>query len=260
MKNLSAVLITFNEEDSIAEALDSLTFCDEIVVVDSFSTDRTRHLCEEKGARFLQRKWEGYVTQKNYGVGQSQHPWVLCLDADERVGAELRRELEAWRASADEAFDGYYLPRLSYFMGRWIRHTTWYPDYQLRLFRKAAGRWQGGHLHESVAVQGPVGRFEHPLLHFSYPTVGAYLERLQAYSTLAALDYQARGRKAGPVAFVFGPLTAFLKNYILRRGFLDGLPGLVVSALAGMSVFFKYLRLWELEREKVASRQPPAAR
>lgn len=249
MKKVSGVVITLNEEDNIETALLSLTFCDEVVVVDAFSTDRTEEICRRRGARFVRNRWQGYVQQKNFAVAQALHDWIFSLDADERVSRHLIREIEEWKKVDDDRVAGYYIPRMSWFMGRWIRHTTWYPDYQLRLFRKGSGNWRGGNLHESVNVTGPTAYLKSDLYHSSYKSVAAYLSRLDRYSSLAALDHSQLAR-FNALRLVVDPPAAFIKNYLLKRGFLDGLPGFVVSVLAATSVFFKHWKLWELSVSK----------
>lgn len=249
MKKLSVTLITFNEAEKIGRALSSVAeLADEIIVVDSFSTDDTQWICRDFTSQFLQTRWRGYRDQKQFALEQAGHEWVLSLDADEALSPELLEEIQRWKAETDDGVDGYYLPRLNYFMGRWIRHTTWYPDWQLRLFRRARGRWQGGRVHESVRVEGRTTRFRYPIQHYSYRDVSEYLMQLENFSSLAAADYFDSGRRCGPFELMVQPVAEFLKNYLLRRGFQDGIPGLAVSVLASTSVFFKFLKLWELQR------------
>lgn len=256
MKSLSAVVIAYNEEEKISRALGSLKpVSDEIVVVDSYSTDRTMERCRDYTDRIYRRAWEGYRSQKQFATEQARHDWVLSLDADEELSPELQKEILTWKESLPVASAGYLLPRKTYFLGRWIRHTTWYPDWQLRLFRKSKGRWEGGRVHESFKVEGPAGRFRSPLLHYSYSSVSEYLEQLESFSALAAADYFDRGVRAGPAQLLFLPPVVFVKNYLLRLGFLDGVPGLIVSVLSAQSTFFKYLKLWELQQVKSVSRR-----
>ncbi len=245
MNRISAVIITLNEERKIERALKSLQgLADEIVVIDSGSRDATEQICRRYTDRVLFREWTGYRDQKQFATDQARYPWVLSLDADEALSPELRSELIDWKAGSP-GHQGYYLPRITFFLGRWIRHTTWYPDWQLRLFEKSRGRWEGGRIHESVTLQGSTGRFSGKLQHYTYSSIDEYLEQLQTFTGLAAADYYDAGKRSSPWRMIFLPLTSFFDNYLLRRGFLDGTAGLVVSCLSATSVFFKYLKLWE---------------
>lgn len=249
MRDISGVLITFNEEEKVGAALESLApVCNEIIVVDSFSTDRTLEICRHFTDRVVQRPWPGYREQKQFAAELARCDWVLSLDADERLSRELQSSLKVWKQEETNGPVGFYLPRITFFMGRWIRHTTWYPDWQLRLFRRSAGRWIGGHVHERVAVDGTVGRLTGHIEHFTYSSLSEYLRQLERFSDLAARDYFERRRTVGlPRLLVYPPLV-FFKNYCLKAGFLDGKPGLMVSVLAAISTFFKLARLWELRR------------
>ncbi|MFQ5739059.1 MAG: glycosyltransferase family 2 protein [Acidobacteriota bacterium] len=253
LKKISVAIITSNEEAKIGRTLASVReIADEIVIVDSFSTDGTAQICAQFGCRFLRRKWEGYRKQKQFATDQTLFDWVLSLDADEAVSPELKRELLGWKRTAEAPYHGYRIPRRTFFMGRWIQHTTWYPDWQLRLFCKSRGRWQGRRVHESFQVQGPTGKLQGALEHYSYASVSEYLEQLERFSTLAAADYYERGIRARFPHLLLYPSLTFLNNYLLRRGFLDGLPGLAVSTLSAVSTFFKYLKLRELQSGLVA--------
>jgi len=247
MEPLTATLITFNEERNIGGALERLGFASEIVVVDCGSSDGTVAVCRRYTDRVFHRDWTGFVDQKNYAVERATHDWILSLDADERPSLPLESEIGQLRA---RGFDrpGYRMPRAAFFMGRWIRHGDWYPDYQLRLFDRRRGRWQGGRVHESVRVEGEPGMLTGEIEHFTYHTLSDYLKRLDVYSGLAAADYRARGTRATFARLAGNPPVAFLKNYLLKRGFLDGVPGFMVAVMAAVSVYFKYARLYELQR------------
>ena len=246
MSGISATVITFNEEANIAGALDSLRWADEIVVVDSGSTDATLDVCRKYGIAPHTRAWTGYVDQKNYAVEKAANDWVFSLDADERVSPALRQEI-AGLLSSGFRHQGYRIPRVAYFMGRWIRHGDWYPDYQLRLFDRRHGRWQGGRVHESVRLDQEPGFLNGEIHHFTYRNLSAYLRRLESYSTLAAADYRQRGKASTPLRMLLNPTATFLKTYVLKRGFLDGAPGFVVAVMGAVSVFFKYAKLYELQ-------------
>ncbi|MFQ5928344.1 MAG: glycosyltransferase family 2 protein [Acidobacteriota bacterium] len=247
MKRISAVLVTYNEEDKIERALTSLkAVSDEIVVVDSCSTDATTQICRRYTDRVLQRAWEGYRAQKQFATEQASHDWVLSLDGDEMLSPQLKEEILQWKFQECD-YKGYYLPRKTFFMRRWIEHTTWYPDWQLRLFQKSCGRWEGGRVHESFRVAGPTGKFKGQIYHHTYASFSEYLEQLEHFSSLAAKDLYDQGKRAHWIHFTFYPPVVFFKNYLMRKGFLDGIPGLVVSTLAAVSTLFKYLKLWEIQ-------------
>jgi len=247
LKKLSVTLITFNESTKVERALKSIApLADEIVVVDSFSTDKTEEICRKYTEQFLKRDWPGYRDQKNFALNQATHEWVLSIDADEVISPALLVELLAWKHSEKE-HSGYLMPRRTFFMGQWIYHTTWYPDWQLRLFRKSEASWVGGRVHESVRVVGSVQRMENVIEHYTYSDISEYLAQLQNFTDLSARDYFDQGRRAHLSNLVLNPAVEFTRNYFLCRGFLDGVAGLVVSCLAAVSVFFKFLKLWELQ-------------
>ncbi len=247
MEPISATLIVLNEERNIAAALQSLSWTDEIVVVDSGSTDGTLEICSTFTDRILHRNWTGYVDQKNFAVAQAAHDWIFSLDADERLSPELVREIGELRRNGLK-HPGYRIPRVACFMGRWIRHGDWYPDYQLRLFDRRRGRWQGGRVHESVKIAGNSETLHGEIHHYTYHTLSDYLKRLELYSSLAAADYLQRGKRSGPLLMLGNPFVTFIKAYLLRLGFMDGVPGLMVALMGAASVFFKYAKLYELER------------
>ena len=245
MERISATIITHNEEGNIAEALERLGWVNEIVVVDSGSRDRTLDICALYTDKVFHRDWTGFVDQKNYAVERASNDWILSLDADERPSAELESEIQSLRRGGFKR-DGYRIPRVAHFMGRWIRHGDWYPDYQLRLFDRRRGRWQGGRVHESVKTEGSLGQLRGEIQHFTYREISDYLKRLETYSTLAAQDYRQKGRRSSVLRLLGDPPATFLKGYFFRGGFLDGVPGLMVAVMAAISVYFKYAKLYEL--------------
>ncbi len=249
MEPISATLITCNEERNIAGALQSLSWADEIVVVDSGSSDATLEICRRFTDRIFHRDWTGYVDQKNYAVEKARNEWIFSLDADERPSPRLVEEIKRLDGK-EPARPGYKIPRIAFFMGRWIRHGDWYPDYQLRLFNKRFGRWDGGRVHESVKTSGNPAFLKSEILHYTYRNLSEYLHRLEIYSTLAALDYQQRGKRTGLLKLIANPLASFAKGYLLKRGFLDGTAGFMVAVMGAVSVFFKYAKLYELQNTK----------
>jgi glycosyltransferase involved in cell wall biosynthesis len=241
---LTATVITFNEAEHIAPALESVSWADEIIVVDSHSTDDTVAIARRLASRVEVRDWSGYSEQKNYAAGIASNDWILSVDADERVTPELAAEIRALMSGVPGA-RGYRMPRVTWYLGRWIRATDWYPDYQLRLYDRRAGRWNGRRVHESVALDGTPGVLQHDLQHYAYRDISEHLATMDRYTTLAAEDWHAEGRHTSAAGAVMHAGLAFLRNYILRRGFMAGSAGLVVSALNAHYVFLKHAKLWE---------------
>jgi glycosyltransferase involved in cell wall biosynthesis len=250
---LSVTVITRDEQANLARALESVRWADEILVVDCGSTDDTVAIARRFGARVIVRDWPGYVEQKNHAADAAAHDWILSLDADERVSdalaAEIRSLLRAVPAAA-----GYRIPRVSYYLGRWIRTTSWYPDYQLRLYDRRRARWHGRHVHEGVRVEGEPGVLTCELEHYSYRDVSHHLEKMSLYAALAARGLHEQGRTATVGELVLAPALTFITNYVLRRGFRDGRVGFIVSALNSFYVFLKFARLWELQHASGGSR------
>jgi glycosyltransferase involved in cell wall biosynthesis len=245
---LSAVLIAQNEERLLADALESVAFCDEVVLVDSGSSDCTRRIAEERGARVIvNAPWPGFVAQRDFAVRAARHDWVLALDADERVSPPLREEIEALRRVGFEAA-GYRVPRAAYYLGRWIRATDWYPDWQVRLFDRTRAAWQGDLIHESVVARGPVGRLRGELEHHPYVDISDHLLKIDSYTTLWARQAHAAGRGTNLVDVLANAAWALFRNYVLKRGFLLGGTGVVVSLLNTHYTFIKLVKLRELER------------
>jgi glycosyltransferase involved in cell wall biosynthesis len=245
---VSAVLIAKDEEESIAAALDSVTFCDEVLVVDGGSTDRTRAIAEQKGARVVEHTpWPGFVAQRNFAMETARHDWILALDADERVTPPLRDEIIAEGARGFQCA-GYRIPRLSFYLGRWIRGTDWYPDLQLRLFDRSRGRWQGALIHESVRVTGKVGRCRRHMQHYPYVDISDHMRTIDVYTTLWARQAHAEGRRTNSVAMSLGAGWSFVRNYVVKGGFLLGEAGLTVSTLNSYYTYAKLAKLQELTR------------
>lgn len=244
---VSAVLIAHNEEKAIVEALRSVAFCDEIVLVDSGSSDRTRELAAEAGARVIVNSpWPGFVAQRDLAVRAARHDWVLALDADERVSEALHAEIEALRASGCDAA-GYRIPRVAFYLGRSIRGTDWYPDWQVRFFDRTRAAWEGGLVHESVVVRGgAVGRLRGELEHRPYADISDHLRKIDSYTTLWARQAHAAGRSSTLLQVTAGAGWAFFRNYVLKRGFLLGSAGLLISVLNTHYTFVKLVKLREL--------------
>ncbi|MBI3951747.1 MAG: glycosyltransferase family 2 protein [Acidobacteria bacterium] len=241
---ISVTIITRNEEDRIAEALVSVAWTDEIVIVDAESTDRTVEIARQYTDRVIINPWSGYAAQKNFADSQASHDWVLSIDADERVSPELRQSIEQLKREGPR-HDGYCIPRRAWYLGRWINHSGWYPDYQLRLYRRDRARWQGDYVHESVRVEGSVGTLSGDLWHFTRRSLAEHHEVLGHYTTLAAAGDFTQGKTAGFLSLLLKPPLTFLRSYILKQGFRDGIPGLVIASFAAYYVFLKQAKLWE---------------
>ena len=251
MSKLSVTVITRNEALDIGEALMSVAWADELIVVDSESGDDTVAVARQHTDRVIVREWPGYVAQKNYAASIASHDWILSLDADERVTPELAAEIRSTLARPSPE-RGYRMPRVTRHLGRWIRTTDWYPDYQLRLYDRRAGEWTGRYVHEAMSVQGPVGQLRGELQHFAYRDIADHLETIDRYTTYAARQMQESGRHAGLLDLAVHPPLAFLRNYLLKGGIRDGAPGLVISAMNGYYVLLKFAKLWELHNQRRA--------
>ena len=252
MEKLSVTIITFNEEKNIKDCLDSVKWADEIVVIDSFSTDRTVEICREYTDRVYQNKWQGFVDQKKFALTKASHNWVLSIDADERISDELREEIKEV-LSDNLKHDGYYMPRKTFYINRWILHCGWYPDHKIRLFKKDKGRWEGTRgtaIHESVKVNGRVGYLKGDILHYSFPTISSHLKTINSFTSISSSENFKKGERTGILSILLRPPFNFFKMYILKLGFLDGLPGFIVSVLSSYHVLIKYAKMWELERQK----------
>lgn len=238
---ISATIIAVNEERNIARAIESLRCCDEIVVVDSGSIDRTVEIAEKLGARVIESPWRGYAGQKNYASEQATHDWVLSIDADESLSEAL--EAEIWQIKKSGAqYDAYTMPRLAQYLGRWILHSGWYPDRKVRLYDRRKARWFGDYVHESVKVTGTVGHLESNLLHFTCNSLTEHLKTMDRYTTLAAEQLVDQKLVIHWGRIVFDPLWTFFRTYFLKQGFRDGLEGLCIAYMAALYNFLKYAK------------------
>jgi glycosyltransferase involved in cell wall biosynthesis len=242
---LSVTIITKNEAAHIEAALESVAWADERIVVDSGSSDDTVAIARRHAEVVVARDWPGYSEQKNHAASLARHDWILSLDADERVTPELAAEIRALLAAEPPA-RGYRMPRVTWYLGRWIRSTDWFPDHQLRLYDRRHGRWPARRVHESVQLDGPPGVLRHELRHYAYRDLSHHLATMDRYTTLAAEQMRDEGRRAHALAIALHPPAAFLRNYLLRLGFRDGVPGLIVSTLNSYYVFLKLAKLWAL--------------
>lgn len=252
---ITAILPTFNEERNIVGVIETVRWADEIFVVDSFSTDRTPELARGAGVRFVQHEYVNSAAQKNWAIPQATHPWVLIVDADERVTPELREEILAVLA-ADSPAEGYDIRRLNHFMGRRVRYSGWQNDSCIRLFQRDKGRYQDRHVHADVIIDGRVETMRGRLLHYTFESFDQYMRKFDRYTGWAASD---RGRRTKTVRWyhlTLRPAARFFKQYFLKLGVLDGQTGLVISMLASYSVFMKYARLWETRMKEAGGDGP----
>jgi len=254
---VTALVITRDEAAHISACLDSLAWADERLVIDSGSTDGTPDLARAKGARVIARDWPGYSAQKNFGAGQASHDWIVSVDADERVTPPLAEEIRA-HLTRDPLEAGFRVPRVTWHLGRWIRTTDWYPDYQLRVYDRRRARWKPRRVHESVQADGPTGTLRDDLQHYAYRDISHHHATMDRYTTLAAAQMFEEGRRAGVFDLTLHPAAAFLRNYLLRRGFTDGVPGLVISAMNAYYVFLKFAKLREMQIPKARLPAGPA--
>ena len=243
---LSAVIITRNAASQLGACLASVAFADEIVVVDTASTDGTVEIARRHGARVIHREWHGFGPQKQFAVAAAAHDWVLCLDADERGSEALRSSIAAEIAAPRGSV--YCLSRCNRFLGHWLRHGEGYPDWVARLFDRRQARWSDDPVHEKVISERPVRRLPGDLLHESAETLERYLEKQNRYTTVQAERLRLQGKRAGMLQLVLSPIARFLKFYFLRLGFLDGIPGLVHITIGCMNSFSKYAKLIELQK------------
>ena len=250
---LSVAIITKNEEERLGDCLASVAFADDVVVVDAESDDRTTEIAETAGARLFVEPWRGFGPQKQFAIDQCRHPWVLVLDADERVPAETSSEITAL-LSGDPKHAAYSLPRKNFFSGRWIRHAGWWPDRVVRLFRKDCNRMSEHLVHESLQVGGSVGELVHPIVHLTNRNLRQTMDKVNHYSSAGAEEMFARGETASIMKAVARGGWAFLYNYLFRLGFLDGGQGLVIACTDGINKFLKYAKLHEMNNRQGGDR------
>ena len=249
---ITATIITFNEAENIRAACESVGWANEILVVDSESTDETREIAAECGARVVSRAWPGFAAQKQFAVDEAKHDWIFSLDADERVSEELRHSIEDLLYTKEEQLaDGYRIARRSFYMNRWIRGGGWYPDYQLRLYNKARGQWQGAYIHESVKMDttARTGTLTGDILHYSVKDAAHHHRMIgERYAPLAARQMFESGRRTTPFRIITAGKIAFIRSYLLKGGWRDGLAGFAIARFAAHHAFLKHLMLWEMQK------------
>ncbi|OGC78396.1 MAG: hypothetical protein A2145_01725 [candidate division Zixibacteria bacterium RBG_16_40_9] len=248
MAKISAVIITLNEEKNLERCLRSLNFVDEIVVVDSHSTDKTEEIARKFTDKIFEVDWGGFGKTKELARQKASCSWVLSVDADEEATPELKEEI--LQTVQNNFYSGYFIPRKSNFLGKWINHSGWYPDYVLRLFQKETGKFDDSLVHEQVRVKGEIGYLKNPLRHYTYPNLELYIKKLKRYTTLSAQQLYQRKVRTYPWDLIFRPPATFIKMYLLKLGFLDGWQGLILAGLSGYQVLIKYLKLWKLSFQR----------
>ena len=238
---IPATILTYNEEQTLPRAIESLRCCDEILVVDSGSSDRTVEIAEKFGARVVEANWRGYAGQKNYASDQATYDWVLSIDADEALSEDLEGEIWQLKKKGPDR-DAYTVPRLAQYLGKWILYSGWYPDRKIRLFDRRKARWVGEYVHESVVSEGLVGALNGNLLHYTCGSLSEHLKTMDRYTTLAAEEVVARKKHVGYRHLLVDPPWTFFKTYVMQRGFLDGVEGLTIAYMAAFYTFLKYAK------------------
>lgn len=248
---VSVCIVAYNEEKNIRDCLESVKWADEIIVVDSLSHDKTVEICRNYTDRIYQRPWPGHIEQKNYALDLANHEWILAIDADERLSPSLIEEVTGELKFSGDTINGYYFPRHSYYLGRWINHGGWYPDYKLRLFKRNKGRWGGKNPHDRIILsEGSTRYLKEDLWHYVYRDISHQLKTVDSFSRITADIMEKEGNPFPLTQLVFRPPIKFIETYIIKRGWLDGLPGFIISIISSFYVFLKYAKLWEAKQRK----------
>ncbi len=251
MPNLSVVIITFNEEKNIARCIDSiLPIADDVVIVDSFSTDKTKEIALSKNCRFIQHEFEGYIEQKNWAITQAKFPHILSLDADEALSNELQVAISKLKDNWDA--DGYYFNRLTNYCGKWIKHCGWYPDQKLRLWDSRKGKWSGTNPHDKYELQSGSRQKHLPgdLFHYSFYSISQHILQIEKFSSIAAQEAVTKGKRIGIFSLLLKPIWKFFRSYLIKLGFLDGYYGFVICTLSAFSTFLRGLKIVELNKHQ----------
>ncbi len=255
---ISVVVITFNEESNIRECLESMRWADEIIIVDSWSTDRTVQIAQEYTSKIFQRNWTDFGDQKNFGLSKTQHEWALFIDADQRVSELLAKEIQTAIKENDDRYQGYYVPNQNFYFGKWVQYGEWNPDFKLKLVRKQNATWVG-RIHERISLSGRVAYLKNPAYHYTYKNFGQHVQKFISYSSLYAEEAFAKGEQSSLYKIFIKPPRRFVYGYLLRQGFRDGFTGFVIAAMQAFELFLRYVKLWHLQkthhRETMKSRQ-----
>ena len=247
MEKLSVTIITLNEEGKIRDALESVKWADEIVVVDSGSTDKTVEICRGYTDKVFHNDWPGFVAQKNYATDKASHLWILSIDADERVTPELAKEIKDVLKSPK--VEAYAIPRRVFYLGRWINYSGWYPDFKTRLFNRNVCRWEGEEVHEELSVKGKTDYLKGDINHLTFDNIAHHIKTMNSYTSLAAMEQKGRA-DTSLLHLLFRPFFAFMKSFFMKQGFRDGMPGFIIAVAAACHVFYKYAKLWEHKNNK----------
>lgn len=248
---ISASIIVFNEEENIVELCETVSFCDEIVIVDSSSTDETVELARRYTDKIFQREFQGYKDKHEFADSKTTGDWILWIDADERITPELRQSIENLKKHNEKDLpDGFQIARKTFYLRRWIKHSGWYPDYQMRLYRKEASYWDGVSPHETARVRGKIEKLDGEFLHYTKNSLSEHHRVTDNYTTLAAEYKFKQGEKVGAAGIFFNSIAAFIRTYILKQGFRDGVQGLIIAMFTAYSVFLKYAKVWEKNNVK----------
>ena len=243
---ISASIIVFNEEQNIKDLCETVSFCDEIVIVDSSSTDKTVEIASQYTDKIFQREFTGYKDKHEFADSKTTGDWILWIDADERITPELRRSIENLKNQSESDLpDGFRIARKTWYLGRWIKFSGWYPDYQMRLYRKSASHWDGVSPHETARVKGKVEKLDGEFLHYTKQDLSEHHRVVDRYTTLAAEYKIKHGEEVGAFGIFFNAIAAFIRTYILKQGFRDGIQGLIIAMMTAYSVFLKYAKVWE---------------
>lgn len=248
---ISACIIVFNEEHNIRDVCETVSWADELVIVDSRSTDRTVEIAREYTDKIFDREFRGYKDKHEYADSLATGDWIFWIDADERVTDELRNEIAKLRERSDQELpDGFSIARRTKYLGKWIKHSGWYPDHQMRLYRRSSSYWDGRAPHQTARVDGPVETLKGELLHYTKQNLAEHHRVTESYASLAAEHLFQDGKRAGGLRIFGSAVAAFLRTYIVKQGFRDGVQGLMIAFFTSYGVFLKYARLWEIEREQ----------
>jgi glycosyltransferase involved in cell wall biosynthesis len=241
-KKISVVIITYNEENKIRHCLESIQWADEIIVIDSFSEDNTIAVAKDYTDKIYKRSWQGYGEQKNFGITLACNKWILFLDADERVSEGLAKEIQEVVRFGSDLFEGYYMPRHSFYLEKMITHGEWYPDFKLRLIKNGSGMWSRARVHEELIIEGEIGYFKEPIYHNSYNGILHHIRKINRYSSLYAQDLFDCGVSLKLSQFLWKPLVRFAEGYFYDKGFLDGFTGFYIAFMHAFEVFLRYVK------------------
>ncbi len=248
MSGLSVVIVTQNEEDRIKKCLDSVAWATEIIIVDAFSTDKTVEICKSYTDKIYSRHWDGFITQKNYALTLATKDWALSLDADEQLSEQLISEIKSVIDRKDNTCSAYSMPRKTYYLGRWMLHSGWYPDRKVRLVRKGFAIWGGFEPHDFLEVHGKVRELNGDILHYSFRNLSHHIRKLDYFTDAASLELIKSGRRSGVLDMIIHPAGMFFKMFILKKGFMDGIQGFIAASVSAFHVFMKYAKAWEIRK------------